>query len=280
MTAADHRTTADHKTTGRNLQSRARRAGTALIGLLLVGLGAGLVAGQVESHGAVSEPWRVQGLAEPASILVDRWGVPHIYTEGFDDLFFVQGFNAARDRLWQLDTWLRRGEGRLAEVLGEEFVEDDAAARLLLYRGDMYSEWLAYASDTKRIVTAFVRGINAFIELTKRRPELLPPEFEALGYEPLEWQPESVVRIRSHGLLRNLRGEVRRALHLKEHAMTGLDLLERFEPEHQLEVPDGLDLEHFPFDVLRTYNRGTNSGGVSVATFARLGGRRRVRERR
>ena len=246
---------------------RLTRAASAAGLVILLGLGGDIAFG---SQDARVVEWRVEGLEESARILVDRWGVPHVYAEGFDDLFFVQGFNAARDRLWQLDLWLRRGEGRLAEVLGEEFVEDDRAARLLLYRGDMYTEWLAYASDTKRIVTAFVNGINAFITLTRQQPELLPPEFDALDYEPLEWRPESVVSIRSHGLLRNLRGEVRRALHIKEHGFAGLDLLERFEPEHQLEVPEGLDLSLFPFDVLRTYNRGTNSGGLSVATFERL----------
>ena len=46
----------------------------------------------------------VEGLSGPAEILVDRWGVPHIYAETQYDAFFVQGFNAARDRLWQLDT--------------------------------------------------------------------------------------------------------------------------------------------------------------------------------
>ena len=45
----------------------------------------------------------VEGLAEPASIHVDRWGIPHLKAGSLDDLFFVQRFNAARDRLWQVD---------------------------------------------------------------------------------------------------------------------------------------------------------------------------------
>ncbi len=135
---------------------------------------------------AAAEPrsFAVDGLDARAEILVDRWGVPHLYAQGLDDLFFLQGFNAARDRLWQLDLWLRRGEGRLSEVLGSEYLEQDRAARLLLYRGDMYTEWLAYASDTKRIVTAFVGGINAFVDLIDRGAAPLPPEFERLDYQP------------------------------------------------------------------------------------------------
>ena len=112
--------------------------------------------------------YEVDGLASEVEILVDRWGVPHIYAENLDDVFFGQGWNAARDRLWQLDIWKRRGDGTLAEVFGREFVEKDRAARLFLFRGDMHAEWLAYASDTKRIVTSFVAGLNAYVQLTRR----------------------------------------------------------------------------------------------------------------
>ncbi|HVS64719.1 MAG TPA: penicillin acylase family protein [Thermoanaerobaculia bacterium] len=207
------------------------------------------------------ESYRVVGLEAPAEILVDRWGVPHLYAASFDDVFFLQGWNAARDRLWQLDLWKRRGEGRLAEVFGPSFVEQDRAARLLLYRGDMYAEWLAYASDTKRIVSAFVAGVNAFIELTDQQPELLPFEFRALEYPPLRWTPETVVRIRSHGLLRNVSSEVRRARTLRdlglERGRRALFYRDRLEPERPLEIPDGLALEDVPDEVLDVYELGT-----------------------
>ena len=93
----------------------------------------------------------VPGLEKDAQITVDTYGVPHIYAQTHYDAFFVQGFNAARDRLWQIDTWRRRGLGQLSQVLGEAYVEQDRAARLFLYRGDMYREWLAYGSDAKKI---------------------------------------------------------------------------------------------------------------------------------
>jgi penicillin G amidase len=44
----------------------------------------------------------VDGLEASAEILVDRWGVPHIYASSAYDAFLTQGFNAARDRLWQI----------------------------------------------------------------------------------------------------------------------------------------------------------------------------------
>src|SRR6202012_2959556 len=75
----------------------------------------------------------VAGLAQPSDILIDRWGVPHIFAANDSDAFFVQGFNAARDRMFQIDLWRRRGLGRLAEVLGPAYVQQDRAARLFLY---------------------------------------------------------------------------------------------------------------------------------------------------
>ncbi len=44
--------------------------------------------------------FELPGLTGPAEILVDKWGVPHITAGDRHDVFFVQGFNAARDRLW------------------------------------------------------------------------------------------------------------------------------------------------------------------------------------
>ena len=61
---------------------------------------------------------RRPGLASPVEILIDRWGVPHVYAAARRDLFVAQGFNAARDRLFQIDLWRRRGLGLLSEVFG------------------------------------------------------------------------------------------------------------------------------------------------------------------
>jgi penicillin G amidase len=155
--------------------------------------------------------YHVNGLNAPAEILIDVFGVPHLYADSLYEVFFVQGFNAARDRLWQIDTWRRRGLGRMAEVFGEAFVEQDRAVRLFLFRGDMYREWLSYGSDSKQVAEAYVAGVNAFIDLLERRPELMPFEFETLGYAPEGWQAADVVRIRSHGLVRNVEDEVERA---------------------------------------------------------------------
>ena len=199
------------------------------------------------------------GLTESAQIVVDRWGVPHIYAATTYDAFRAQGFNAARDRLWQIDFWRRRGLGRLSEVFGEEHVERDRAARLFLFRGDAHADWLSYGSDTKRASRAFVEGINAFVQLTRDDPTLLPVEFRELGYAPSCWHPTDVTRIRSHGLFYNLREEVARALTIRDHGVAIEELRRRREPPRDLVVPDGLDVAAIPDDVLAVYDLATTA---------------------
>ena len=193
------------------------------------------------------------GLRAPAEILTDPWGIPHIYASSTHDAFWTQGFQVARDRLWQIDTWRRRGLGLLAQVWGAEYAGQDRAARLFLFRGDMHAEWLAYASDTKDIATAFTAGINAYVTLTQQDPARLPLEFRELGYEPALWAPSDVARIRSHGLFDNVTHEVARALILRDFGPAAEQLLRRREPAGELTVPEGLDLRVIPDDVLRDY---------------------------
>ena len=100
----------------------------------------------------------LSGLGEAAEIVIDRWGIPHIYAASQTDAFFVQGFNAARDRLWQIDLWRKRGLGLLAGELGPAYVERDRAARLLLYRGDMAAEWASYGAEAQSRTNRLRRG--------------------------------------------------------------------------------------------------------------------------
>lgn len=197
--------------------------------------------------------YAVSGLEREAEIIVDEWGVPHIYAGTHYDAFFVQGFNAARDRLWQIDLWRRRGLGQLSEVLGEGYVAQDRAARLFLFRRDMYREWLAYGSDAKRIAEAFTSGVNAFIELTDDDPQLLPPEFELLRYKPARWRPSDVVRIRGHGLWYNVENEVQRALIACAADLETATYWQNLEPQWKTTVPEGLDPCSIPADVLHVY---------------------------
>jgi penicillin G amidase len=188
----------------------------------------------------VTESLSVAGLTAPVEVRRDRWGVPHIYAKGQRDLFFAQGFVAAQDRLFQMEMWRRQGEGRLAEVLGPAAVQRDRFARLFTYRGNMAREWAAYGPDTKQIVTAFVRGVNAYIA---QAGDALPPEFAMLGFRPEPWSI-TVPLARATGLsgVSNGSSEV---LHAQLIAALGVKRVEELmpaDPARPLDPAPGLDL--------------------------------------
>jgi penicillin G amidase len=190
----------------------------------------------------------------PVEVITDRFGVPHIRASSAHDAFVAQGFVAARDRLWQIDLWRRRGLGLLSEVLGEHFVEHDRAARLFLYRGDLDEEWAHYGDDTEAICRSFTAGINAFIDLLDDRPELLPLEFGALDYAPSRWDASDIVRIRNHGMFYNAADEIARAITLRDFGPRAEAARQPREPLLEAVVPDGVDLDRISAEVLRLYN--------------------------
>ncbi|WP_407525204.1 penicillin acylase family protein [Methylobacterium oryzisoli] len=209
------------------------------------------------------------GLTAPAEIRIDRWGVAHIRAGTRLDAFRVQGFNAARDRLWQLDLWRKRGLGRLAGDFGPGYLAQDRAARLFLYRGDMAAEWAAYGHpETRAIVEAFVAGLNAFVALTEAEPARLPPEFVRMETRPERWQAEDVVRIRSHALVRNALSEVARARVAAEGALALDPIRKVLAPPHPLRVPEGLDPAVIPADVLDLVRLGTAGVGFTAERLA------------
>jgi penicillin G amidase len=198
--------------------------------------------------------WSVSGLGAPADILIDHWGIAHVFAASTRDAFFLQGYNAARDRLWQIDLWRKRGLGLLSKSLGSAYVDQDRAARLFLYRGDMQKEWDAYAPDAKAWVTAFAEGVNAYVSEVRGGVKPLPFEFTLTGSVPDVWKPDDVLRIRSHALVSNVTSEVARARVACAGGLEADRLRRKIEPVvHKVTVPPGLNPCDVPADVLKDY---------------------------
>jgi penicillin amidase len=195
----------------------------------------------------------VPALQARSEILVDRWGVSHIYAASTYDAFVAQGYAAARDRLWQMDLWRKRGLGQMARDLGPAWVEHDRMARAVLYRGDMYREWLAYGSDAKKVAESFVAGVNAYVAQVEADPRLLPEEFRLLGYKPSRWSADDIVRIRHHGLTLNFTSEIERAAaRCAGAAGEKADWLRReLDPPIEPKLADGFDPCGLPLAELR-----------------------------
>ncbi|MFN8805368.1 MAG: penicillin acylase family protein, partial [Bacteroidota bacterium] len=60
---------------------------------------------------------QLPGLIQPVEVIRDENGVNHIYAQNEHDLFFAQGYCAAKDRLFQFEMWRRQATGTVAEIL-------------------------------------------------------------------------------------------------------------------------------------------------------------------
>lgn len=203
---------------------------------------------------------RLEGLKKPVEVLRDRWGVPHIYAESAEDLFFAQGYMTARDRLFQIDLWRRENTGKLAEVMGPSAIPRDRIARLVRYRGDWDKEWASYDSEGRQIVTSFVSGINAYIKSLNGK---YPLEFQLAGYAPGLWLPEDCAgRVAGLLMTRNLPREIERAIDIRQF---GADMVSKVRPPDPLiplQAPSGLDLNLIQPSIIRDFNQAIASARV------------------
>lgn len=194
----------------------------------------------------------VSGLRAPVRVVRDTWGVPHIYASSSEDLFFAQGYVAAQDRLWQMEMWRRAAEGRLAEVLGSAVVPRDRMARLMKYRGPIDDDELrVYHPEAKRLMTAFVAGVNGWMS---QHSDRLPIEFVVTGIKPEPWTIETLL------LRQNSLGDATAELQLARSAASiGLEAANKRrnpDPWDELALPDGLDLADIPEDALASTRAG------------------------
>ena len=208
----------------------------------------------VRGQSAAVEKLQVHGLVQPVEILRDRWGISHIYAQNEADLFFAQGYNVARDRLFQLELWRRQATGTVSEFLGRKALKRDIGTRLFLFRGDLKQELNWYHPHGETIINAFVNGINAYVDETISNPNLLSPEFKMLGIKPGKWTP-AVVISRFNGLLANVTQELNLAQAIRTLGADRVKDLEYFQPANpKLEIDPSIDQKLLTRSVLDLYN--------------------------
>ncbi|MEX2048913.1 MAG: penicillin acylase family protein, partial [Gemmatimonadota bacterium] len=191
------------------------------------------------------------GLTGDVEVIRDAWGVPHIYASNMDDLFHAQGFVQAQDRLWQMDMYVRAGQGRLSEIFGPEMLAHDRTARLFKYRGPWTdAEFESYHPEARRILEAFTSGVNAYIDHATAAGEL-PVEYELTGLTPERWSAESpLLRIATAMPLGDARSELNLARQVMELGAAEANLRARPTPFRDLVVPEGVDYSIITQDVI------------------------------
>jgi penicillin amidase len=153
------------------------------VGAAVAGAVGGLYAGLLRRplprrRGRVTLP----GLHAEVEVVVDTWGVPHIFATTLADAVRAQGYLHAQDRLWQLELNRRVVAGRLAEIVGEVAVPLDRWMRTLSLRHTAEQEPDLLTDETLGLLQAYADGVNARIDEGR-----LPVEFTLLRHTPEPW---------------------------------------------------------------------------------------------
>lgn len=126
------------------------------------------------------------GLQQKVEVVFDYYGVPHIYAENEIDAYFALGYVHAQDRLFQMEMTRRVAAGRLAEILGPDFIKVDAFFKTLGLEDHAVASAKAFLSGDslpyQRAALAYLKGINSFI-----REGSTPVEFLLLGIDKEEY---------------------------------------------------------------------------------------------
>ena len=102
-----------------------------IVTLLLAGAAAYGVYLVRDSFPQTSGTIEVDGLQADVSVLRNERGIPSIYADSLEDLFFAQGFVHAQDRFWEMDVRRHITAGRLSEMFGASQVTTDSFLRTL-----------------------------------------------------------------------------------------------------------------------------------------------------
>ena len=159
-----------------------------IVVLIVVILGGFWVWYSRRAHPKVSGTIRVEGLTAPVEIYRDKDGIPHIYAQTDEDLFFGQGFVHAQDRFWQMEFWRRIGSGRLAELFGEKVLGTDIYLRTMGFARIAAQEYEKMDDEWRRILEAYAAGVNAYI--LDRKASKLGIEFSLLQLQGVDFEIE------------------------------------------------------------------------------------------
>jgi penicillin amidase len=127
-----------------------------------------------ESHHS-GPPNKLPGLYAAAQVWRDAYGIAHVRATNEHDLYFLQGYVHAQDRLFQMDVNRRQASGTLAELLGPGALASDVDLRTLGLRRAAVRSLGIVSARARAALRAYAEGVNAF---TRRHP--LPPEYAAI----------------------------------------------------------------------------------------------------
>ena len=132
-------------------------------------------------------------------IVRDDQGIPHIFSDHREDLFFGLGYTMAQDRLFQMDLYRHAASGRLAEWFGNiplgrdvRLVQADILLRCFELEERARTTASRMAPEAAALLEHFVDGINHFIDGEK---DPRPFEYKTMRIDPEPWSVVDVMTL-------------------------------------------------------------------------------------
>ncbi|MDH3587807.1 MAG: penicillin acylase family protein [Gammaproteobacteria bacterium] len=130
------------------------------------------------------------GLEDLAKVRRDDQGITHIQARNQTDLYYLQGWVHASDRLFQMDLTRRQPSGTLAELFGPPLLPGDIETRTLGLRRAAERSVAVLSKGTINALEAYTRGVNDWV----MHGPGLPPEYAAIGWPDREdFRPWNIV---------------------------------------------------------------------------------------
>ncbi|MEA2741101.1 MAG: penicillin amidase, partial [Acetobacteraceae bacterium] len=140
---------------------------------------------------------QIPGLSGAVDITYDADWVPRVRAGSEQDAAIAVGFLHARDRMFQMELMRRAASGRLSEIAGPATLPLDRMMRTLGLRQRAVADLAALPADTRAMLDAYARGVNAWID---EKGRFAAPEFLVLG-APERWEAvDSLLWAKTMGL--------------------------------------------------------------------------------
>jgi penicillin amidase len=133
----------------------------------------------------------VAGMSAPVEVTRDALGIPTIVGATALDVARAQGFVHAQDRYFQMDLTRRYAAGELTGLFGDIAADNDARMRVFQYRLRAGRVLPGLPPRHRRLIDAYVQGINAGLADLGARP----PEYLLLRSRPEPWTAEDTVLV-------------------------------------------------------------------------------------
>ena len=133
---------------------------------------------------------------EAITIYRDVYGTPQVFADSNYGVFFGYGYAVASDRLFQMEMLKRTAQGRVAEVLGAEFLDLDIKLRTEYNHATVAEQVAALSQRDREVLTGYAAGFNERLEELAQQPgKPLPKPFYDYDFFPTAWTALDVAAI-------------------------------------------------------------------------------------